>query len=245
MVRDEFFVNDSRKAARDREVALRKSPLKHSWPSMIMIPVLVAILHACAFSLLFKLFLGESFGLSNGHPAPWPGAIAVIFLASFWVNRLIGRLRVTSIVGQVITFGCWLAVYLGWILLEPSYRDTDVWSHPSQFVQSEGFLVPPLLISMVIWWVGMNYASEIANISAEEIRSVVQRDWLVLFGSILLAALVGGAAGDDAISAARVAVPLQLIVSLALVAGAEVESTRRLALRREDSRLAGDAGPGW
>jgi hypothetical protein len=239
MVRDEFFVSDSRKAARDREAALRKQPLKQSWPTVIMIPVLVGILHACAFSLLIKLFLGETFGFSGGHPAPWPGAIALIFLASFWINRLIGRLRVSSITSQVLTFACWLVTYLGWILLEPAYRDTDVWSHPGRFVQSEAFLIPPLLISMIVWWVGMNHANDIANISAEEIRSIVQRDWLILFGSILLAAMVGGAAGNDAVSTARVAVPLQLIVSLALVAGAEVESTRRLAIRR------GGQPPGW
>jgi hypothetical protein len=239
MARDEAFVSDSRKAARDREAALRRQSIKKSWPVVIMIPVLVGTLHACAFSLLMELFLGESFGLSGGHPAPWPGAIALIFLASFWANRAIGRLDRGTVMSQVLTFGCWLATYLAWIVLEPVYRDTDVWSNPGLFVQSEAFLIPPLLISMIVWWIGMNYAADIANISAEEIRMTVQRDWLVLFGSILLAAMIGGTAGDIALSAARIAVPLLIIVSLALVAGAELESTRRLAIRR------GGQPPGW
>lgn len=239
MMRDDSFVSDSRKAARDREAALRKQSIRKSWPTVIMIPVLVGILHACTYSLLIELFLGETFGLSGGHPAPWPGAIALIFLASFWLNRAIGRLNRSAVMSQVMTFSCWLLIYLAWIVLEPVYRDTDVWSNPGQFVQSEAFLIPPLLISMFVWWVGLNYATDIANISAEEIRMAVQRDWLVLFGSILLAVMIGGTAGESALSAARIAVPLLIILSLALVAGAELESTRRIAIRR------GGQPPGW
>lgn len=237
MARDD--ASDSRTAARERELALRRQSIRKSWPTVIMIPVLVGVLHACAFSLLIELFLGEAFGLSGGHPAPWAGGIAFVFAVSFWVNRALGRLERGPVVTQILTFGCWLATYLAWILLEPVYRDTEVWSDPGAFVQSEAFLIPPLLISMIVWWVGLTYASDIANISAEEIRMAVQRDWLVLFGSILLAVMIGGAAGDAALSAARIAVPLLIIVSLALVAGAELESTRRLAIRR------GGQPPGW
>ncbi|MBA2470310.1 MAG: DUF4129 domain-containing protein [Chloroflexia bacterium] len=239
MIPNDSLASDSRKGARDRDRALRKQSIKSSWPTVIMIPVLVGVLHACTFSLLIELFLGETFGLSAGHPAPWPGAIALIFLASFWLNRAIGRLNRSTVVSQIVTFACWLATYLAWLLLEPAYRDTDVWTQPGQLVQSEAFLIPPLLISMAVWWVGMNYASDIANISAEEIRMTVQRDWIVLFGSILLAAMIGGAAGDSALAAARFAAPLLLIASLALVAGAELESTRKLAIRR------GGQPPGW
>nr|MBA3379825.1 hypothetical protein [Chloroflexia bacterium] len=46
-------------------------------------------------------------------------------------------------------------------------------------------------------------------------------------------------AGESALSAARIAVPLLIILSLALVAGAELESTRRIAIRR------GGQPPGW
>jgi hypothetical protein len=234
-----FLTTNPRTTARERDAALRKQSLRQSWPTVIMIPILIGVLHACAFSLLVKLFLGESFGLSGGHPAPWPGAIAILFVVSFWTNRYLGRFKLAAGWIQALTFGCWLVSYLAWVLLEPAYRDTTVWSHPSQFVQSEAYLIPPLLIAMVVWWSGMSHASNIANLSAEDIRSTVQRDWLILFASILLAALVGGEAGEAAISAARVAVPLQLIASLALVAGAEVEATRRMASQR------GSQPPGW
>ena len=89
MERDDFMVSDSQRANRDREASLRKQPIRQSWPLLIMIPVLTGILHACAFALLIEMFLGETFGLSAGRPAPWPGAIALIFLSSFWANRAI------------------------------------------------------------------------------------------------------------------------------------------------------------
>jgi hypothetical protein len=85
----------------------------------------------------------------------------------------------------------------------------------------------------------MTYASDIASVSSEDVRTVVQRDWLILVASILLAALVDSDSGHDALRQARFVVPLMLIVSIALVAGAEVESTRRVAHRR------GAQAPGW
>jgi len=234
-----FLTSDPRKSARERDAALRRQPLRQSWPMLVMIPALVGVLHASAYSLLIKLFLGKSFGLSGGNEAPWVGAIAVIFLASFWTNRFLGRLRMAGGWVQALTFLGWLAAYLAWIPLDPAYRHTNVWAHPSSFVQSDAYLIPPLLISMGIWWAGMSYAADIANLSAEEIRTVVQRDWIVLFASVVLAALVGGEAGRSALEAARLAVPILIIVSLALVAGAEVEATRKLAASR------GGQAPGW
>jgi hypothetical protein len=239
MFRDDWSTTERQSERREREATLRRQSLKQSWPTLVMIPILIGILHTCAWSLLMELFLHESFGLSGGNPAPWPGAIAVIFVASFWCNRFIARLPLGTYASQAVTLGCWVVAWLAWIALEPAYRDTTAWSHPGQFVQSEAYLIMPLLISMVVWWVGLLYASGIASISAEDIRTTVQRDWLVLVASILLAALVDGSSGDDALAMARIAVPLQIITSLALVAGAEVESTRRMAQRR------GALAPGW
>jgi hypothetical protein len=236
---DPAYSSDASKNTKGRDQALRKQSLKHSWPMLIMIPALVGILHAAAFSLLIKLFLGETFGLSNGHPAPWPGAIAVIFMVSFWTNRIIGRWNISSTLAQIATFIAWFMIWLGWIWIDPAFNSTNFWSSPGQLVQSEAWLIPPLLISMAVWWTGMTYAVDIVNISAEEVRTVVQRDWIVLFASVLLAALIGGTAGSDALNAARIAVPLLLIVSLALIAGAETEVTRRIAIRR------GGTAPGW
>ncbi len=239
MFRDDWSTAERHNERKEREVTLRRQSLKHSWPTLVLIPTLIAVMHAAAFSLLIELFLSESFGLSGGNPAPWAGAIAVIFLASFWCNRIIARLPLGLYASQALTLVCWLAAWLAWIMLEPAWRDTTIWSDPGQLVQSEAYLLVPMLISMAVWWVGLSYASGIASVSAEDIRSSVQRDWLVLVGSILLATLVGGGAGGDALSQARIAVPLLLIVSLALVAGAEVESTRRVAVRR------GAQPPSW
>lgn len=236
---DPAFYSDGTRLRRQPDRALRAQSLRQSWPTLIMIPGLIAVLHACAFSVLINVFLGETFGLSNGHPAPWPGAIAVIFMLSFWINRFIGRWEKAGFVGQIATFVAWLGVWLAWMAIDPAYNDATIWSHPSQLVNTDAWLIPPLLISMAAWWSGLSYAGSIANISAEELRSVVQRDWIILFASILVGAMVGGAAGAAGLDAARIAVPLQLIVSVALIAGAENEGTRRMAHRR------GGTVPGW
>ncbi len=236
---DPAFHSDVGRNSRSRDRALRRQSIRHTWPALIMIPALVGILHACAFAVLIKLFLGPTFGLSGGHPAPWPGAIAIVFLLSFWTNRFIGRWERAGFLTQVATFVAWAVVWLGWIAIDPAFNATTFWSHPDRLVREDAWLIPSLLISLITWWVGILYAASIASISAEELRTTVQRDWLVLFGSIILAAIVGGEAGDAGIHAARIAVPLQLLVSVALVAGAETEVTRRMAFRR------GGTAPSW
>ncbi len=236
---DPAFHSDVGRNARSRDRALRRQSIRHSWPTLILIPGLVATLHSCAYAVLINLFLGPTFGLSGGHSAPWPGAIGVVFLLSFWTNRLLGRWERSGIVGQVLTFLTWVVVWLGWIAIDPAFNETTFWSHPDRLVRDDAWLIPPLLISLVAWWLGLVYAANIASISAEELRTSVQRDWMVLFGSIIMAAIIGGEAGTAGLDAARFAVPLQLLVSVALIAGAETEVTRRMAFRR------GAAAPGW
>ncbi|MBA2247651.1 MAG: hypothetical protein H0W23_05945, partial [Chloroflexia bacterium] len=46
---------------------------KRTWPTLFLIPGLIAALHASAWSLVLALLLGETFGLSDGRPEPWPG----------------------------------------------------------------------------------------------------------------------------------------------------------------------------
>lgn len=236
---DPAFHSDVGRNSRSRDRALRHQSIRHTWPTLILIPSLVAILQSCAFSVLVMLFLGPTFGLSAGHPAPWPGAIGVVFLLSFWINRFIGKWERSGVLGQIATFVAWAVVWLGWIAIDPAYNETTFWSHPDRLVRADAWLIPPLLISLIAWWVGLLYAANIANISAEELRTTVQRAWLVLFGSIILGAIIGGEAGNAGIDAARIAVPLQLLTSVALVAGAETEVTRRMAFRR------GGTAPGW
>jgi len=239
MFRDDWSSTERHSERRQREVNLRRQSLRQSWPTLVLMPILVGALHACAWSLFITLFLHESFGLSDGTPSPWPGAIALIFVVSFWVNRAIPRFSLANWANQVLTVGCWFVTWLAWLALEPSYRQARIWEQPGELVKSSAYLIVPLLISMVVWWAGMNWSSEIASVSSEDMRTVVQRDWLILVASILMAALVDAEPGADALRVARYAVPLMLILSVALVAGSEVESTRRLAHSR------GAQAPGW
>lgn len=224
---------------RDDPTPRQRRAASYAWPNLILLPALMGALHAVTYTLLFHLFLGEDFGLSAGHPPPWPGAIMLIWLASFWTTRAVGRLPGDDRIGQGISLVCWLATLFVWFAAEPVYRDARIWSDPGSLVEGNAYLVPPLLISMVTWWQGLRYAMDQPSMTAEDTRGTVQRAWLVLGGSLLLAIFIGGETGDEAIRAARIAVPLLLILSLAVVAGAELETTRRIAVRR------GAQPPGW
>jgi hypothetical protein len=224
---------------RDDPAPRERRAVSYAWPNLILLPALMGGLHATTYTLLFHLFLGEAFGFSGGRPAPWPGAIVLIWLASFWTTRAISRLSLTGRTAQVASLGCWLATLLLWFASEPVYREARLWTDPGSLVQGNAYLVPPMLISMITWWQGIRYAMDQSSITAEETRGTVQRSWMVIGGSILLALFVGGENGENAMRAARIAVPLLLILSLALVAGAELETTRRLAVRR------GGQPPGW
>jgi len=212
---------------------------KQSWPTLFLIPGLIAALHASAWSLLLALVFGEAFGLSGGRPEPWPGAVALLWLAAFWSARVIGRSAISPRLSQVLTVTAWAVAVLAWLTIEPVYRESGIWRDPASLVQGNGYLIPPMLMSMAIWWQGMRYALDLDFMTAEELRGVTQRDWLILGGSILVAVMIGGEPGTHALSIARFAVPLTVIISLALVAAAEVETTRRLAVRR------GGQPPGW
>ena len=212
---------------------------RKSWPTLFLIPVLIAMLHAAAWSLPIALLLGEAFGLSDGRPEPWPGAIALLWLAAFWSAAVIGQSTLGPRRAQLLTIASWAAAVSAWFGLEPIYRESGIWRDLGSLVEGNAYLVPPLLISLAVWWQGMHYAFDLPVMSAEELRGVTQRDWIILGGSLVCAVVVGGEIGEHALSVATVAVPLTVILSLALVAAAEVEATRKLAVRR------GGQAPGW
>jgi hypothetical protein len=214
-------------------------PMRRAWPILVLLPVLVAILGAATLTPLISLFLGESFGLSGGREAPWPGALACLGLIAYWTARGLARLRLTMaqtsagvLVAGVLAVGLWWAI-------EPVYGVVPVLKDPVSLVRGNGYLIPPLLMGIGVWWQGLRYAYDTGLFSAEEIRGSVQRSWMLLAASIVLAAMVGGDAGGAAISSAKIAVPIAMIASVAAVAAAEVESTRKIAFRR------GSTAPGW
>lgn len=212
---------------------------KKTWPTLFLIPGLIAALHAAAWSLPLALVLGETFGLSDGRPEPWPGAIALVWLAAFWSAAIIGQSGLGARRAQLLTIASWAATVIAWFGLEPIYRGSGIWRDPGSLVEGNAYLVPPILLSMAIWWQGMRYAFDLPVMSAEELRGVTQRDWIVLGGSLVCAVVIGGETGEHALAVATFAVPLTVILSLALVAAAEVEATRKLAMRR------GGQAPGW
>lgn len=225
----------------DRPDPSEQSPRKalRAWQTNIAFPMLLAVLIASAASPLLHLFLNPDFGLTKGRPAPSMVGFAVVGLMGFWVTRWIGPRVRNMVAWTAISTAFWAVSFSAWMLVQPHYGYREFLKHPAMLVGERGYLVVPMFLSFGAWWLGARYGSDARRFMPEEIRSLVQRCWLVLVGSILLASLVRGSAGQAAIDAARLSVPLCMVASLALVAGTEIDATRRVARRR-----GGDV-PGW
>lgn len=210
-----------------------------SWPLEIFFPLLLATLMISAITPLLYMFLGEHFGLTAGRPAPWPWGFAFVGLVGFWGTRLLQRITISNWMFSIISVVLWLLALVAWFSLQPRYDVSAVFANPVSLVQENAYFLAPIFVSMLAWWQGSRHAADLGSFAPEEMRGLVQRSALILTLSIIIAALIGGETGSAAIDAAKFAVPLCLLASVALVAGAEVESTRELAQRR------GAHVPGW
>ncbi|MGB3307909.1 MAG: DUF4129 domain-containing protein [Thermomicrobiales bacterium] len=210
-----------------------------SWPVEILFPLLLALLMVSAIAPLLYMFLGEQFGLTAGRPTPWPWGFAFVGLVGCWGTRVLLQLRLPRGVLPVLSIALLALSLIAWFALQPKYDIGALLADPVSLVKENGYFVVPIFVAMAAWWQGARYAEDPGRYVPEEMRGVVQRCWLILTGSIVLAALVHNDAGAAAIDAAKVALPLCMIASVALVAGSEVESTRQLARRR------GGQVPGW
>lgn len=213
--------------------------LRKGWPTLIVLPALIALLGAAMLSIFTEMFLSEDFGLSGGRDAPWPWAFAIIGLVAFWTSTALRRFDLSPalnasllVVAGLVTIGAWWA-------LEPAYDLGPVLRNPISLVNENGYFIPPLLLGIGIWYQGLRYDFDASLFQPEEIRGNVQRSWVLLAIGIVLAALIGGGIGDRGISAATVAVPVAMACSAGAVAAAEVVNTRWLASRR------GSTAPGW
>ncbi|HEV2072405.1 MAG TPA: DUF4129 domain-containing protein [Thermomicrobiales bacterium] len=213
--------------------------LRQRWPTLIVLPALIALLGAAAISPLIALFLGESFGISGGRDAPWPWAFAIIGLLAFWSAKVVGRLNLSLNASAALLFALGLVTVALWWALEPTYDLGPVLRDPVSLVSGNGHLVVPMLIALGVWYQGLRYDFNPSLFAPEEIRGNVQRSWAILAGSIVLAAIVGGDTGDAGIAAAGIAVPVAMICSAGAVAASEINNTRSLARRR------GSTAPGW
>jgi Domain of unknown function (DUF4129) len=192
----------------------------------VLLPALVAIVHALAITPLLYLFFGEEFGLTGGRPVMWPGGLALLGLVAFWSAKAVQRITVEPTSFQLALAGAWLIAALVWIGLEPVYGLRGLLAEPGSLVGSRGYLVAPLLLSLGVWWQGIRYATVDYLLTAEEIRGSTQRSWLVMIGSLLFAAVLDNEAGRSALSTTPFVVPALMIASVALVAAAEIHTAR-------------------
>lgn len=203
---------------------------KQGWsmvPELLLLPVLIAVVQTLAATPLLYMFFGEQFGLTGGRPVMWPGGLALLGLAGFWLARFIARVTTdaryyTSAMG----FG-WLIAAATWIGIEPVYGLRGLLADPGSLVGSHGYLVAPLLLSLFVWWQGFRYATTSFLMTAEEIRGNTQRSWMLLIGSLIFAVFLNNDAGESAIDTTPIVVPSLMIASVALVAAAEIHASRR------------------
>ncbi len=210
-----------------------------SWPIEVYFPIFLAALLCSAIAPLLHLFLNPHFGLTAGRDAPSMFGFAFVGLVGCWATRLFDRLKVPKQIFPMLSIVVFAASLIIWFALQPDYDVTAALKDPASIAAKNGYFLLPIFISLFAWWEGSRYSLDPGRFAAEEIRGVVQRCWIILTVSIVLAALIGGDAGDAAISAAKWAVPIGMIASVALVGGAEVQGTRELARRR------GVQVPGW
>lgn len=218
---------------RQRGIGLR------NWPILFLLPVLIAIAQAAAITPLVHLLFGESFGLTSGRAAPWPGGLALVGLAGFYSTLALAKVVRRAAFAQVLAFVCWIAGTLLWLSTIPGYDVNGLVADPWSLVSAHGYMVAPVFLAMGCWWQGIRYASDAALMAADEVRSMIQRCWALLLGGIVFSAIMDNPSADAAIGAARIAVPVAAIATMALLAAAETESTRQVARRR------GAKGPQW
>ena len=205
----------------------RRSRRWANWPELLLLPSLLAITQTLAITPLLHMFFGEDFGLTGGRAVMWPGGLTALGLAGFWLTKFVTRITSDPRYFTVaLAFG-WLGCALIWIGLEPSYGLRGLLAEPGSLVDTRGYLIAPLLLSLGVWWQGIRYATVDFLLTSEEIRGTTQRSWLILIGSLVFAVLLDNNAGQDATGTAPFVVPSMMIASVALVAAAEIHTSRR------------------
>jgi hypothetical protein len=213
--------------------------LQKNWPTLVVLPALVAIMGAAAASPLIAMFLGPDFGLSGGREAPWPWALALIGMVAFWSAAILDRSTLSRNASSAILVALGLGMIVLWWAIEPVWDVMPVVRNPISLVRGNGHLVLPLLIGLGVWVTGLRKAFSPGALGPEIIRENARNSFVVLAVSMALAGLIGGDMGGAGISASIVALPVILVCSAGAVAASEMDNTRRMAARRHT------AAPGW
>jgi hypothetical protein len=224
--------------SRDATLAKEERRIRRGWANWLLLPVLVAILKAAAVAPLIHLILGPEFGLTAHHPAPWPGALAIIGLLGFWAALLLFRGDPVPKWARVAMIVLWLLATAFWIELEPGYslpRITGI----QTLVTSHAYVLPLVVCSWLAWYLGMHWAGDAFLFVPDSLREIVRNAWIFLAAMIVLGALVRTGAGHNALVSAKTAVPVAIVCSVGLIASSEILAARETAVRR------GGKAPEW
>lgn len=200
------------------------------WPSDILLPVLVAALETAAIAPLIHLLFSPGQSLDDGYPAPWPWMLAVIGLVAFWTARILGRRSVALGTARAISLALWLAITVLWIGAE--YADANPARLVNDIVAGKLHLLFPFVLAFVAWWRGATFGSDPDGFYPDALDRESHIAWLVLAGTVAVAALVPGSGPRDALDSARLAVPTAIAAGLIASALGQVEQARRTAIKR-------------
>jgi hypothetical protein len=217
----------------------RKEALRSGWPTLVALPALIGLLEAGVAAPLIAMFFGPDFGLSGGREAFSPWAIAVIILLGFWSAKALDRSPLSSNASSAVLVVAGVAIILAWWAIEPIWDVMAVLRDPISLVNDNGHLVLPLLIGLASWIQGLRLAFEPGLFGPEITRERVRNSIVVLAAALALAGMIGGDMGDAGVSAAIISLPVVLVTGAGAIAAAEMDATRKLAMRRHSTV------PGW
>lgn len=209
------------------------------WPTLVALPALIGLLTAGTASPAIAMFFGPDFGLSGGRDPFSPWAIAIIILLGFWAAKATDRKGLSQAVSSAILFVAGLATLIAWWWIEPVWDVAPLLRDPISLVNDNGHFVMPLLIGLASWIQGLRLGFDPGLSGPEITRERVRNAVVLLAASLALAGVIGGDMGDAGVSAAIIALPVVLVTGAGAIAAAEMDATRKLAIRRHSTV------PGW
>lgn len=221
----------------DRVSLIRE--LQRAWPTILLLPVLYAVLHVSAVYPLIAMLFGPHSQMSDHHNAPSLIGLVASMAIGFWAAWLTGRLTHNATTQRVLMVASIVAGGLLWLFLEPQLDGRSIFSDPSTLVNSRSYLILPLFLALLCWVMGIQLGQIVGNMLPEELRQRIVKLWVVLVASLLIASGAAKNLKDDAMHAAAWCVPLLVVASIGCLALLELMETRRRAQR------IGSSAPAW
>lgn len=208
--------------------------LPSAWPDHLL-PILVAAVEVAAIAPWLHLLAGM-LG-HGGAPVPAPLGIALAGLLGFGSARwfLAGGWDIGA--ARLMSLGLWLLLVIGWLGVTGAGIGAPL-TLLDGLIARDGALYALLVVAGVAWWRGLALGVQPEPFSPAAMRSRLEIVIGLLVAALIVAALVGGAAGEQALNAAASALPVVLIGGLVALSTAQARAVR-VRVRQESSGWIG------